>query len=153
MPHVSFATPLGDLTLIEEDGALVAAHWGRRSGRPRPATALLAEARRQVEEYLAGRRRRFDLPVRFQGTPFQAEAWEAIRRIPFGATRSYGDIAHDIGSGPRAVAGACARNPLCIIVPCHRVIGSGGRLGGYSGYGGLETKKRLLALEGVPPLP
>jgi len=151
MPHISFATPIGDLSLFEEDGALVAVEWGRAQSDQHgggKTTPLLERARRQIEDYLAGRRRSFDLPLAPAGSAFQKRVWQAIARIPFGQTRSYGEIAHQVDSAPRAVGGACGRNPLAIIVPCHRVLASRGAIGGYSGGGGLDTKRQLLALEG-----
>ena len=147
MPHISFATPFGDLSLFEEKGALVAVEWGRAGGgKPTP---LLKRARKQLDEYFDGKRTKFDLPLAPQGTDFQKRVWAAIARIPYGQTASYGDVAHQVDSGPRAVGGACGRNPLGVIVPCHRVLGSQGRIGGWSGIGGLAAKKQLLRLEGV----
>lgn len=147
MPHISFATPIGDLSLFEENGKLVAVEWGRAGGGK--ATPLLDKARKQLDEYFDGKRRKFDLPLAPAGTPYQKKVWAAVARIPFGQTKSYGDLAHETDSGPRAVGGACGRNPIGIIVPCHRVLGSHGTLGGYSGTGGLVTKKALLKLEGL----
>jgi methylated-DNA-[protein]-cysteine S-methyltransferase len=105
------------------------------------------EAVRQLRDYLAGRRVDFDLPVAPEGTPFQQEVWRAVAAIPYGETRSYGEIARQIGRADavRAVGAANGQNPLPIVIPCHRVIGSDGRLTGYGG--GLPLKKRLLALE------
>jgi methylated-DNA-[protein]-cysteine S-methyltransferase len=147
MPHISFATPIGDLSLFEEGGKLVAVEWGRAGGGK--STPLLDRARKQLDEYFDGKRRKFNLPLAPLGTPYQKKVWAAIARIPFGQTKSYGDIAHETDSGPRAVGGACGRNPIGIIVPCHRVLGSHGSIGGYSGAGGLVTKKQLLKLEGL----
>lgn len=141
-------TPLGDLTVFEDGGKIVAATWGRaapdRSGRKSP---VLDKARKQLEEYFEGKRKRFDLPLHASGTDFQRKVWEAIARIPFGATASYGDLAHELDSGPRAIGGACGKNPIAVIVPCHRVLASHGAIGGYSGGEGLATKRGLLALE------
>lgn len=152
MPYISFATPIGDLSLFEEKGKLVAVEWGRAQSDKNgggKSTPLLDRARKQLDEYFDGKRKKFDLPLALSGTPYQVKVWTAIARIPFGQTKSYGDLAHETDSGPRAVGGACGRNPIGIIVPCHRVLGSHGSLGGYSGAGGLETKKRLLKLEGL----
>jgi methylated-DNA-[protein]-cysteine S-methyltransferase len=109
--------------------------------------ALFAEARRQLAEYFAGARREFTLPLASQGTAFQQQVWAALRTIPYGHTASYGDIARAVGNprGVRAVGLANGRNPLSIVVPCHRVIGSDGSLTGYGG--GLERKQWLLAHE------
>jgi methylated-DNA-[protein]-cysteine S-methyltransferase len=148
MPHIAFPTPFGDLSVFEEAGALVAVEWGRAGGASKP-TPLLERARKQLEEYFDGKRRKFDLPTRVDGTPFQRRVWDAIARIPYGQTASYGDLAHQLDSGPRAVGGACGRNPIGVIVPCHRVLASQGAIGGYSGGQGLVTKKQLLHLEGA----
>ena len=111
-------------------------------------TAIIKEASQQLDEYLEGRRKRFDLPVFAKGTPFQLLVWEALKTIPYGETRSYKDIAIQIGKAKacRAVGMANNRNPLSIVIPCHRVIGSKGELVGYGG--GLDIKKQLLCLEG-----
>lgn len=145
MPQLSLTTPLGEITLTEEEGALVALDWGR--GRDQAATPLLREARDQLHDYFDGRRLRFDLPLAPRGTPFQRRVWAALRRIPPGETRSYADIAREIASAPRAVGQANGRNPLPILIPCHRVIAADGALGGYSGEGGAAAKRFLLAHE------
>ena len=109
----------------------------------------LDEAERQLREYFDGARKSFDLPLSQHGTPFQLAVWDALRQIPYGKTRSYGDIARQIGKpgAARAVGMANNRNPICIVVPCHRVIGANGSLTGYGG--GLDKKEALLKLEGV----
>lgn len=145
MPHLSCPSPLGDITLFEEDGALVALDWGRApDGRE---TALLLKARDQIEAYFAAELDHFDLPLDPGGSPHLRKVLGAVREIPYGQTRSYGEIARQIHSAPRAVGGACGRNPLPILIPCHRVLASQGGLGGYSGLDGVLTKKFLLALE------
>ena len=112
--------------------------------------ALVTDAARQLDEYFSGRRRQFDLPLDLEGTEFQQRVWKSVSAIPYGQTRSYAQIATTIGSpkAVRAVGAANGANPVVIIVPCHRVIASGGGLGGYGG--GLELKRRLLALETGP---
>lgn len=107
----------------------------------------LDKLRHELDEYFSGRRRRFAVPLDLRGTGFQLAVWNALREIPFGETRSYGEIARSIRrpAAARAIGAASGANPLPILVPCHRVIAAGGKLGGYSG--GLETKRRLLALE------
>ncbi len=147
MAHVSLLTPVGDLTLFDDGAALVALEWGRA-----PAAAsspLLDEARRQVQAYFDRRLRVFDLPLAPAGTPFQKRVWAALGGIPHGRTETYGRLARRLGTGPRAVGGACARNPLPILIPCHRVTAQDGDLTGYSGGDGTDTKRRLLRLEGV----
>ena len=116
-------------------------------GGARDPSAALGEARRQLTEYFAGARRAFDLPLAASGTPFQRRVWEALRRIPYGETISYGELARRIGkpTASRAVGAANGRNPIAIVVPCHRVIGADGTLIGYGG--GLPVKEALLALE------
>ena len=111
--------------------------------------SVLHEARRQLDQYFKRKLRRFDLPLAARGTPFQQGVWKMMRAIPFGETATYGGMAMALGSGPRAVGMACGRNPLPIVVPCHRVLASGGKEGGFSGGQGLPTKRKLLALEGV----
>ncbi len=145
MPQLSLLTPLGDLTLSEEDGAIVSLDWGRVDDQQ--ATPVLREAANQLHDYFDGKRRDFDVPVAPHGTPFQRRVWAALQQIPAGETRSYGDVARVLASGPRAVGQANGRNPIPIIIPCHRVVGAGGSIGGYSGLDGLETKRFLLALE------
>ena len=110
-----------------------------------------AEARRQLDEYFAGTGREFDLPLAPPGTPFQRRVWIEMARIPFGATASYGALARKTGSVARADGGACGANPIPIVIPCHRVVGEGGVLVGFSGGAGVETKRALLELEGFTP--
>ncbi|MCX8133008.1 MAG: methylated-DNA--[protein]-cysteine S-methyltransferase [Roseococcus sp.] len=145
MPQLSLMTPLGDITLSEEDGVLVALDWGR--GRDQAPTPLLREARDQLHDYFDGRRLSFQLPLAARGTPYQRRVWAALSRIPPGQTRSYAEIAREIASSPRAVGQANARNPLPILIPCHRVVAADGSLGGYSGEGGVDTKRFLLEHE------
>ena len=151
MPQLSLLTPLGDLTLSEEDGAIVSLDWGRVEAQQ--PTSLLRDAADQLHDYFDRKRRHFQLPLAPHGTPFQRRVWAALQQIPAGETRSYGDVARVLASGPRAVGQANGRNPIPIIIPCHRVVGAGGAIGGYSGLDGLETKRYLLALESPDPLP
>ncbi len=156
MELLRFATPLGPMALGAENGALVRVYLPGASLPPLPdrETPLLLQGRGQLEEYFAGVRTVFDLPLAPGGTPFQQAVWRALTAIPWGETRSYGQLAREIGrpGAARAVGMANHRNPLPILIPCHRVIGAGGSLVGYAG--GLELKQALLALEGggkVPP--
>jgi len=145
--RLSFDSPVGPLTVTERDGAVVALDWqGEANGGGSP---LLAEARRQLEAYFTGGLAAFDLPVAPDGTPHQQKVWQAMLEIPFGAHQTYGALSAAIGSSPRAVGTACGRNPIPIIIPCHRVLAAGGGIGGYSGSGGTATKRYLLSLEGV----
>lgn len=150
MPYLSIATPLGPVTVFEEDGAIVVVEFGRAPGGEE--TPLLSHARAQLDAYFDGQFRRFSLPLRPKGSEFHQRAWGALCAIPYGETRTYGDIARMIGSTARAVGGACAANPIPIFIPCHRVIGTGGRMTGYSGGEGIETKLALLRLEGASML-
>lgn len=143
-------SPVGRLALEAEGEALCAVRWTSAAekavGRPSP---VLKEAARQLERYFDGKLKRFDVPLIQRGTDFQNRVWRMMRGIPYGETATYGGMAMALGSGARAVGMACGRNPLPIVVPCHRVLGSGGSEGGYSGGRGLPTKRHLLALEGV----
>jgi methylated-DNA-[protein]-cysteine S-methyltransferase len=146
-----FESPVGRLALEADGEALSAVRWadaGERALRGKPAP-VLAEARRQLERYFARKLEAFDLPLSARGTDFQKRVWKMMCEIPYGETATYGGMAMALGSGPRAVGMACGRNPIPVIVPCHRVLGSGGSEGGYSGGKGLPTKRKLLALEGV----
>ena len=147
MSYLSFTTPIGPVALFEAEGALVALDWGWLPENEE--TPLLVEARRQVEAYFDGALTRFDLPLAPHGTAFQRRVWAALAAIPFGATRSYGALAAELGSHARAVGGACGRNPLPLLIPCHRVLAAGGGLGGYSGQDGVATKAWLLRHEGL----
>lgn len=146
-------TPIGELLLAgDDDGlSLVGFPTGKMRHDPEPDWIFnekpFAAARQQLEEYFAGERKDFDLPLHLSGTDFQIQVLQELRRIPYGETRSYGDIAKRIGrpKAMRAVGAANGRNPIPIIVPCHRVIGSSGDLTGFGG--GLDTKEALLRLE------
>lgn len=145
---VTLETEIGPLTVTEADGAIAALDWGARAAAPEP-TPLLAEAARQIRAYLKRRLKQFDMPLAVGGSDFQRRVFEAMRAIPYGAVMSYGDLARAVDSAPRAVGGACGANPLPLFIPCHRVVASGRRLGGYGGHGGLATKRYLLRLEGA----
>lgn len=146
MPQLSLHSPLGPLTLSEEDGKIVALDWGR--GRDQEETPLLLRARAMLDRYFDGEPECFDLPLAPFGTPWRQRVWEALRCVPYGTTVTYQDLARQAGGSPRAIGGAMAANPLPILIPCHRVLGKTG-LGGYSGAGGLDDKRALLSLEGV----
>jgi methylated-DNA-[protein]-cysteine S-methyltransferase len=149
-------SPVGELKLVASADGLVAVLWKNddphrvRLGAMThdPDHPILAEARTQLGEYFAGNRTRFTVPLAMRGTDFQRQVWAALLTIPFGETRSYGEIARQIGrpTASRAVGAANGRNPVSIIAPCHRVIGTGGALTGFAG--GLEAKAHLLRLEG-----
>lgn len=157
MTHASkiVPSPVGALTLVASDKGVAAILWENDAPdrvRLGPLTEdedhpVLVEAARQLDDYFAGTRRAFDLPLDFSGTDFQKQVWAALLAIPFGETRSYADIARAIGrpAACRAVGAANGRNPISIVAPCHRVIGTNGALTGFAG--GLEAKQHLLRLE------
>jgi methylated-DNA-[protein]-cysteine S-methyltransferase len=144
-------SPVGRLALEADGDALSVVRWASPGERARPARVppVLRQAERQLKRYFAGKLKTFDLKLAARGTDFQKRVWKLMSDIPYGETATYGGMAMELGSGPRAVGMACGRNPLPIVVPCHRVLASGGREGGYSGGQGLPTKHKLLALEGV----
>jgi methylated-DNA-[protein]-cysteine S-methyltransferase len=151
--HSVLATALGELTVVREGRAVTGLYFPRHW--PRPDRTLFgsrvndgfSDVGAQLEEYLAGGRISFDLPLRAHGTDFDQRVWDLIRRVPYGQTTTYGDLARYLGAGtdPRDVGAAVGRNPLCILIPCHRVVGSNGKLTGYAG--GLERKRALLEIE------
>lgn len=147
MAYMSVSTPLGPMTLFEEDDAIVVVEFGRAPDGTE--TPLLIEARAQLDAFFDGDLRQFSLPMKPAGSPFEVRVWTALRAIPYGETRSYGDIARTVESNARAVGGACGRNPMPILIPCHRVVGADGHMTGYSGGEGIETKLALLRLEGA----
>ena len=147
MATIQIGSPVGTLIIREDRGQIVRLTWGRADVVER--TDLLAEAARQVRAYFDGELRTFDLPLAPPGSPFQQGVYRAMSAIPYGETRSYGDIARDLGSVARAVGQACGANPIPILIPCHRVLGAGGTIGGFSGGRGTPTKRSLLAHEGA----
>lgn len=142
MPQLTCLTPLGEVTLSEEDGAIVALDWGR--GRDQDRTPLLQRAVAQLQDWFDDPASPFDLPLAPYGTPFRQRVWQALRDIPAGQTRSYGELARVLGSAARAIGQANGANPIPILIPCHRVLAAGGALGGYSGGEGPATKLWLL---------
>ncbi len=153
--HTITDSPLGPLTLVAHDGALAGLYFAEHTRRPDPGSfghrdeAGFGPAIEQLDEYFRGERTRFELPLAPAGTAFQQRVWALLRRIPYGQTRTYGQLAMALGDRglAREVGAANGRNPLSVIVPCHRVIGADGGLVGYAG--GLDRKKYLLDLEGA----
>ena len=151
--HTVLATSLGELTVVREEGAVTGLYFPRHWPRP-DRTAFgprsdegFEEVARQLGEYLDGDRNEFDLPLKVRGSQFDRRVWELVAGVPYGETTTYGDLARGLGAGtdPRDVGAAVGRNPLCIVIPCHRVIGSTGQLTGYAG--GLGRKRTLLEIE------
>ena len=146
MTH-TFNSPIGIVRLTEEGGAITCIELTDAADTFAAPTPLLHEAALQILAYLEGKRQQLDFPIRMVGTPFQQRVWQALQQIPYGATRTYGEIATAIGNSraSRAVGMACNKNPLLLIVPCHRVVGANGKLVGFA-YG-TEAKRWLLELE------
>jgi methylated-DNA-[protein]-cysteine S-methyltransferase len=161
--HTLIDSPYGPLTLVATDGTLSGLYMTEQRHRPPEETfgdrdaGPFGETISQLDAYFAGELTEFDLPMRLSGTPFQRTVWQQLQLIPYGETRTYGQLADALGkpNASRAVGLANGKNPIGVIVPCHRVIGAGGSLTGYGG--GLDRKQRLLAFEGAggvtPPAP
>ena len=147
MKKRTFTSPLGPIRLTEEDGFLTGVNFCTAKADAADKSPLLAEAKHQLDEYFLGLRQEFDLPLNPRGTAFQQKVWQALLQIPYGQTASYKEIACKIGNEKayRAVGLANHNNPIGIIIPCHRVVGTNGNLTGYAG--GLEKKQKLLELE------
>ncbi|ENW82044.1 hypothetical protein F909_01737 [Acinetobacter sp. ANC 3929] len=153
--YMYMGSPVGTLKLVAHDQALVAVMWDNEDHKRVRLSELvedrqhpmLHQVKQQLEQYFAGQRQQFDLPLDFQGTAFQQQVWQALLTIPYGETRSYKEIAVQLGNekAVRAVGAANGKNPISIIAPCHRVIGSSGALVGFAG--GLDKKQILLSLE------
>lgn len=156
MPVSEIETWLGRLSITESDGAITHLHWNSAArqeetppGTP-PETPLLQEAAAQLQAYLSGKLRCFDLPLAPHGGDLHQAVFRAMRAIPYGWTRTYGEVAKELNTYGQPVGQACGANPIPIIIPCHRILSATG-LGGYSGSGGLDTKIALLKLEGGYP--
>jgi len=144
VPQLSLHTPIGDVSVSEDEGAIVAIDWGW--GSEQTDTKLLVRARDQLHAYFDGELTEFDLPLAPTGTAYQRRVWQALCAIPYGARRSYLEISHVAGGSPRSVGRANGNNPIPLIIPCHRVVATT-HIGGYSGGEGLATKRWLLAHE------
>lgn len=140
-------TDIGCLNLIEDEGKLIGLEFAELGSKQCDNSELLTRVENQIQEYMQGKRKSFDVPLYFKGTAFQEEVWNAMREIPFGEVRSYQEIASMIGrpKACRAVGNACNKNPIAIIVPCHRVVAAHQKIGGFGG--GLDCKQRLLEIE------
>lgn len=154
--HTILPSPLGELTVVRDGDALVGLYFPNHRRQPDPAglgprtDQGFDDAAAQLDEYFAGQRQVFDLPLKTRGDPFQESVWQLLRQIPFGQTVTYGELAGRLGAGAQQVGRAVGGNPLSVVVPCHRVVGRGGKLTGYAG--GLQRKRLLLELEAhMPP--
>lgn len=146
----TLASPVGPLTLFEQAECITGLTWSAgQSIRNAEPTKLLAIAASQLNAYFEERHFDFDLPLAPAGTDFERRVWQGLKTIPAGTTLTYGGLAERLQTGPRAVGRACGANPIPILIPCHRVLGAGGSLHGYSGGGGIMTKAALLRLEGI----
>ena len=150
--RLTLDTPTGPVTLTEEDDAIVGVTWGKAASPGDEAGTLLEEAAGQLRDYFDGQRRTFQLPLQPRGTEFHRAVWREMLAIPYGHTKSYGDLAKATGAVARAVGAACGANPIPIFIPCHRVLAADRQLGGFSGGRGPETKAFLLTLEGAWPV-
>ena len=148
MPMVSVETPIGRIGLVEEDDAITKVLW--RVNESPPTSEVQRRAADQVGAYFAGELTRFDLPLKPSGSEFQKAVYRQMLAIPFGETRTYGEIAKALDGMPQPVGQACGSNPIPIIIPCHRVLAANG-LGGFSGFGGVEMKITLLRHENAYP--
>ena len=145
MTQFSFHSPIGELTLSEEEGKIVSLDWGWSPISQE--TAFLIRAKQLLDDYFDGLNPVFNIPLNPHGTDFQQAVWQEMISISYGKTKTYGEIAKKIHSHPRAVGTACGLNPIPIIIPCHRIMGQNGKLTGYSGGDGVETKEFLINLE------
>lgn len=145
MSQLSVHSPVGDLTISEEDGKLVSLDWGWSPFQEE--NELLLKTKFLLDQYFDGEDPKFDLALNPHGTEFQKNVWDIMLEIPYGKFLTYGDISNRLNSHARAVGMACGQNPIPIIIPCHRVLGKNGKLTGFSGGEGIETKQFLLDLE------
>ncbi|MBQ3501142.1 MAG: methylated-DNA--[Oscillospiraceae bacterium] len=147
MNRITFDSPIGKIEIREENGKITRIDIAPEEAFPETETAVLLEAKEQLSEYFSGRRENFDFPFEFSGTDFQKSVWRELIKIPFGKTKTYGEIAAAVGKpkAARAVGGACNKNHILIAVPCHRVIGFGGKMVGFAW--GTDMKKWLLGHE------
>lgn len=151
MAQLSLHSPIGDLTVTEENGKIISLDWGWVPENWQSSTPLLEQAVDQLNRYFDGEIGDFDLPLDPPGTEFQKKVWAEMLKIPAGKTKSYGEVAKILGSAAQPVGTACGANPIPVLIPCHRILAAGGKMGGYSGDGGLETKEALLRLEKALP--
>lgn len=142
-----YTSPIGEISIIEEENKIIEISFGVKLEIKQGSSLLLEETKNELQEYFDGKRMEFDIPIKLNGTDFYKKVWNELKKIPYGETRSYGEIAEKIGNpkASRAVGMANHNNPISIIVPCHRVVGKNNKLVGYAG--GLDKKKYLIELE------
>ncbi|OUT50546.1 MAG: hypothetical protein CBB68_08335 [Rhodospirillaceae bacterium TMED8] len=144
---LSFPSAIGFLTICATDNALCKLQWGKSPKPNNESHKILQPTQKQITAYLENKLKTFDLPIQFSGTAFQTHVYQALLEIPYGQHCTYSDLAGKLSSAPRAIGSACGKNPIPIIIPCHRVVGKNGTLTGYSGGAGNTTKRHLLDLE------
>ena len=151
MKTVVVNTSLGCIEITEQSGFIIGVAWSKGlASELHSESSLLQEAAAQITAYFKGDITQFTLPIKAEGTEFQQQIWDEMQKIPYGQVVTYGDVAQKIGSHARAVGSACGKNPIPVIIPCHRIVGQAG-LGGFSAGEGQETKLQLLKLEGYKP--
>ncbi|MEE2999577.1 MAG: methylated-DNA--[protein]-cysteine S-methyltransferase [Pseudomonadota bacterium] len=143
--YISFLSRVGWLTLFEESKKVIALEWGQIKNYSE--SPILNDARHQLTEYLDKKRTKFTIPLNPSGTVFEKAVWNKISTIPHGTTNTYGEVANNLNTAPRAIGNACGKNPIPIFIPCHRVVGKNNKLTGFSGGSGIETKETLILLE------
>lgn len=142
---LSLSSSVGWITLFETSNKIIALEWGQV--KTQTVSPVLIAAKTEIIEYLNNERKEFSIPLNPTGTNFQESVWAIIAKIPYGQTRTYGEIANQLNSAPRPIGGACGKNPIPILIPCHRVIGANNKLTGFSGGFGVQTKQGLIKLE------
>ena len=142
---LSISSSVGWITLFEKSNKIIALEWGRV--KTQTSSHFLIAAKTEIIEYFNNERKKFSIPLGPAGTKFQESVWTIIAKIPYGQTRTYGEIANQLKSTPRPIGGACGKNPIPILIPCHRVIGANNNLTGFSGAFGVQTKQSLIKLE------
>ena len=144
---INLPSPVGSLNIFESNGKIVSLKWGNKANGK--SSQVLTEAKKQLEAYFSGVLKTFDLPLEINGSNFQKAVCHLILQIPYGETWAYGELAQKLNSSARPVGGACGRNTIPIIIPCHRVMGANKKMTGFSGLGGVRTKAHLLRREGL----
>ena len=145
MNIISFSTPLGWITITEENNQISSIEFGKKKNKGK--NIVLTKLKKQIKEFTRGKRKKFSTKLKIKGTSLQKKIWHQLSLIKYGSTKTYGDIAKILNTSPRYVGNVCGQNNHLLIIPCHRVVRSDGTLGGFSGLGGIKLKKKLLDLE------